>query len=67
MNANQYRAALERMGLTQVKAAELLGIDPRTSRRYALGECPVPEPIMKLLLFMEKGKAGPTKGRPVRK
>lgn len=35
MNANQYRAALTRLGLTQVGAAKAFGIGERTSRRWA--------------------------------
>ena len=35
MTANQYRAALERLELTQVGAARLLGVGERTSRRWA--------------------------------
>lgn len=53
MDHKQYRAALERMGLTQTGAATCLGIDARTSRRYALGECPVPLTVEKLLGYME--------------
>lgn len=35
MTANQYRAALERLDLTQVGAARLLGVNDATSRRWA--------------------------------
>jgi len=35
MTATQYRAALRRLGLTQVGAAKLLGIGERTARRWA--------------------------------
>lgn len=42
MTAAEYRAAIARLGLSQVKAGHLLGVDPRTSRAYALGERPVP-------------------------
>jgi hypothetical protein len=35
MTANQYRAALDRLGLTQVGAARLFRIGERTSRRWA--------------------------------
>lgn len=35
MTANQYRAALDKLGLTQVGAARLLGVADRTSRRWA--------------------------------
>jgi hypothetical protein len=35
MTAAQYRDALARLNLTQAAAAQLLGIDDRTSRRWA--------------------------------
>jgi hypothetical protein len=35
MNTKEYRAHLERLGMTQVGAARFLRIAPRTSRRWA--------------------------------
>lgn len=35
MNANEYRAALTKLGLSQVGAAPLLGVSPRTAQTYA--------------------------------
>lgn len=35
MTANQYRAALSKLELTQVGAARLLGVNDATSRRWA--------------------------------
>lgn len=35
MTANEYRAAILALGLSQVKAGEALEISERTSRRYA--------------------------------
>lgn len=35
MTANQYRAALEKLGLTQVGAARLFGVNEVTGRRWA--------------------------------
>ena len=35
MTANQYRSALSRLGLTQVGAARLFGVNDVTSRRWA--------------------------------
>lgn len=35
MTANQYRAALAKLDLTQVGAARLLGVNDVTSRRWA--------------------------------
>ncbi len=37
MTANQYRAALARLDLTQVGAARLFGVNEATSRRWAAG------------------------------
>jgi hypothetical protein len=54
MTANQYRKAIEALGLSQHRAAEFLGVSPRTSQGYALGEYPVPEAIAKLLRLMLK-------------
>lgn len=54
MTANQYKKAIEALGLSQVRAGEFLGVSPRTSQGYALGEYPVPEAIAKLLRLMVK-------------
>lgn len=35
MSPAEYRQAIEGLGLNQVSAAKALGINPRTSRRYA--------------------------------
>ena len=48
MTANQYRNALDKLGLTQAGAAEFLGVSIRTSHGYANGE-PIPEGYAKLL------------------
>jgi hypothetical protein len=44
MTAEEYRAVIDELGLSQVKAARLLGFHERTSRRWALGEQEVPPP-----------------------
>jgi len=54
MNAQQYRKALERLGLTQVAAGQLLDVGPRTSRRYALDEAKIPMPVTILLRLLLK-------------
>jgi len=43
MTPTQYRAAIKLLGLSQVKAGKFLGVNERTSRRWALGEYDVPE------------------------
>jgi hypothetical protein len=52
MTANQFRAAIDRLDLSQVGAARLVGADPRTGRRWALGERPVPECVAILLRLL---------------
>jgi transcriptional regulator with XRE-family HTH domain len=56
MNAQQYRNALEKLGWTQARAAEELGIHERTSRKYALGERPIPLTIVKLMEYKLREK-----------
>jgi hypothetical protein len=56
MTANQFRAALSRLDLSQVGAAKLVGADPRTGRRWALGERPIPACVAILLRLLMAGK-----------
>lgn len=56
MTANQFRADIDRLGLSQAKAAALVGADPRTGRRWALGERAVPECVAILLRLLIAGK-----------
>jgi len=59
MTSDQYRAAIETLGLSQVAAARLLGVDPRTSRRWACGERDVPAPAERFLQYLiATGKTG---------
>jgi hypothetical protein len=44
-----YTDALERLGLSHANAAKLLGVDSRTSRRYADGTRPIPRTVENLL------------------
>jgi DNA-binding XRE family transcriptional regulator len=53
MNQNQYRTALERLGLTQESAAQFLDVSLRTSHGYANGS-PIPDATAKLLRLMIK-------------
>jgi transcriptional regulator with XRE-family HTH domain len=48
MTPDQYRTAIERLGLTQAQAAEYLGVSVRTSHGYANG-APIPVAVEKLL------------------
>lgn len=59
MTADQYRDALEALGLTQGAAAQLLGVDDRTSRRWACGERDVPPPAERFLRYLiATGRSG---------
>jgi transcriptional regulator with XRE-family HTH domain len=49
MTARKYRNALDKLGWSQLEAARQLGINPRTSRRYALKERKVPKTVELLL------------------
>lgn len=48
----EYRTALAALGLSQAGAARLLGVDTRTSARWALAERAVPEPAARMLRLM---------------
>ena len=52
MTRNQYRAAIERLELTQAAAAKVLGVNPRTSRKWANGERPVDETAARFLNYL---------------
>jgi transcriptional regulator with XRE-family HTH domain len=59
LTAAEYRETIAALGLTQAGAAKLLGVDARTSRRWALGEREVPPPVSRLLLFILRSGATP--------
>jgi DNA-binding transcriptional regulator YiaG len=59
MTPNQYRDAIERLGLSQRKAAAFLGVDERQSRRWAAGDAAIPESAAKLLRLMVRLKILP--------
>lgn len=52
MTANQYKAAIKALGLSQERAGTFLGISGRQSQSYALGEYPVPKQTAMLLRLM---------------
>jgi hypothetical protein len=56
MTEKQFRAAIARLELSQARAAQLVGADPRTGRRWALGERPVPTCVGILLRLLIAGK-----------
>ncbi len=49
MTGDEYRNALEELGMSQLFAAELFDVDPRTSRRWALGERRIQPAVVQLL------------------
>lgn len=59
MTADEYRETLEALGLTQGGGARLLGVDDRTSRRWACGEREIPPPAERFLRYlMATGRSG---------
>jgi DNA-binding transcriptional regulator YiaG len=50
MTPKQLRAALRRLGLSQVAAADALGVAARTVRTWLKGTRAMPEPAARLLL-----------------
>ena len=49
MTANQFRAMLKRLKLSQRGAARMFKVDERTARRWALGERNVPDNVARKL------------------
>src|SRR6187399_2462767 len=49
LNAEEFRAELDRRGLTQVDAAKRMGVNDRTVRRWVLGERPIPPIVNKIV------------------
>jgi DNA-binding transcriptional regulator YiaG len=59
MTPDEYRETIERLGLSQVRAALLLGVDERTSRRWAIGERDIPPPAERFLRYLiATGRSG---------
>ena len=54
MTAAQYRAAIEKLGLSHTAAASLLGVDARTSRRYARQGVSGPADLLMRLLLAKR-------------
>jgi DNA-binding transcriptional regulator YiaG len=59
MTSDEYRKALETLDLTQGGGARLLGVDDRTSRRWACGEREIPPPAERFLRYLiATGRSG---------
>lgn len=56
MTPYEFRHILGTLDLTQVGLARLLGIGPRSARRYAAGHTAIPDPIAKMLRLAARGK-----------
>lgn len=54
MDAAAYRSQIARLGLTQEHAARVLGVNARTSRRWALDERAIPSAVERLLWACEQ-------------
>jgi len=56
MTADEYRAALKQLGLTQAAGATFFGVEEVTSRRWATGKSRVhgaAEKLLRLLIAMK--------------
>ena len=49
MTAEEYRAALNKLGLSIIASGEHLGLSSRQSQRYANGTAAIGDPVAKLL------------------
>lgn len=67
MSHHRYRKLLNDLGLSQNKASEFLYVDPRTSRRWALAEIPVPPVVAMLLALMVEKNCSPKEARALAK
>ncbi len=59
MTAKQYCDAIQALGMSQAGAAQFFKVDDQTSRRWALGECEIPEAVVMLLRLMIRLKLKP--------
>lgn len=63
MNSKRYRTVIEAIGLSQVAAAKFVGVAPRSSRRWAAGDAPIPDDVAVLLSIMAKHQITPEEAR----
>jgi plasmid maintenance system antidote protein VapI len=52
MTADEYRDALDKLGIEQDELARLLNVTTRSSRRWISGAVPVPRAVALVLRFM---------------
>ncbi len=61
----QLRAAIKRLGISQVEASRRLGVDPSTVRRWLSGARRIPEPVAILLrTWLTERRRRPRGSRP---
>jgi DNA-binding transcriptional regulator YiaG len=61
LSPEAYRALIAALGLSQASAARLLGVDGRTSRRWAAGDRDVPAPAERFLRYLEASGTSPAR------
>lgn len=59
MTKDEYRAALQRMGLRQVDVSWITGVTHRHGRKWANGDTPIPQSVSLLLTALEEGRITP--------
>lgn len=60
MTPGQYAVALAALNLSQRSGAKFLGVNERTSRKWAAGGARIPESVAKLLRVMAQLKLRPS-------
>jgi DNA-binding transcriptional regulator YiaG len=59
MDVDDFNDLLDKLGLSQVAAARLLGVSGRSVRRWAAGDLPVAPPVVRFLRFLERADIEP--------
>ena len=59
MTGEQFQAAIDALGLSQMAASRFLKVAPRTARRYISGETVIPHGVALLLALMIERKITP--------
>ena len=54
MDKKELRRVCKDLGLTQERAARLLGVNDRTFRRYLYDGTPIPTPTQRLLMLLHE-------------
>ena len=52
MTSDQFRMALDKIGLSQVAAARLLGVNETTLHQWATGERDIPAPAIRFIHYL---------------